>query len=63
MRSAVLTNPEEVVESSWGAAPPSNIEEDEFDVLAFELWQLGSCPEMAAEDTWLDAEENVLVPR
>jgi hypothetical protein len=63
MRSEVLNHLEEEAEGSWGAAPPSNIEEEEFDVLAFELWQLGSCPEMAAEDTWLDAEENVLVPR
>jgi hypothetical protein len=63
MRTDLLTNPKEAVECSpWATHPPSSIDKEELDLLAFELWQRGSCPEMAADEIWLDAEESVLMP-
>ena len=60
MASAVLESLEVIDNSSWGAAPPPNIEEEEYDVLAFELWQRASCPEV--EDEVLDIEDGILIP-
>ena len=30
----------------WSDDPPVRIDEQEFDLLAFELWRLGSCPDL-----------------
>ncbi|HZT33574.1 MAG TPA: hypothetical protein VFA33_27040 [Bryobacteraceae bacterium] len=54
---ATLLSEELAETAEWGAAPPPALEEQELDVLAFELWQRGSCPEMAADDDWLSEEE------
>jgi len=49
---AALLMDEELAE-----APPPNIEEEEMDILAFELWHRGSVPELAAEEEWMEEEE------
>lgn len=54
---ATLVTPlaEELAESAhWSDDPPVPIEEQEFDLLAFELWHLGSCPEPTELDEWAD---------
>ena len=38
-------------------APPPRIEEEEMDILAFELWHRASVPELAAEEERMDEEE------
>ncbi len=47
--------------TSWGPPPPARIEEEEFDIVAFELWQRGSSSAIE-EEACLDAEENILAP-
>ena len=39
--------------------PPVNIEEQEFDLLAFELWHLGSCPDLTDIEEWPDEQGTV----
>jgi len=52
-----ITLAEELAESAhWSEDPPVKIEEDEFDLLAFELWHLGSCPDLVEIDEWEDEE-------
>lgn len=53
MEALVLPMAEEVIETT---TPPPKLEEDEFDVLAFELWQLGSCPEIESDQDCVDTE-------
>ena len=46
---AILEVPlaEQLAETAhWSDDPPVRIEEQEFDLLAFELWHLGSCPDL-----------------
>ena len=38
----------------WSDDPPDRIEEQEFDLLAFELWHLGSCPDLNEAEEWPD---------
>jgi hypothetical protein len=38
----------------WSDDPPVRMEEQEFDILAFELWHLGSCPDLTELEDWLD---------
>ena len=38
----------------WSDAPPVQIEDQEFDRLAFELWHLGSYPDLNQVDDWAD---------
>ncbi|MGO9257678.1 MAG: hypothetical protein ACLQU1_15405 [Bryobacteraceae bacterium] len=46
---------EELAESAhWSDNPPDRIEEQEFDLLAFELWHLGSCPDLTDIEQWED---------
>jgi len=40
----------------WSDDPPARIEEQEFDLLAFELWHLGSCPDLTDVEEWSDEE-------
>ncbi|HEV3197415.1 MAG TPA: hypothetical protein VGZ73_05895 [Bryobacteraceae bacterium] len=52
-----ITLAEELAETAhWSDEPPVRIEEDEFDLLAFELWHLGSCPDLVEVDEWEDEE-------
>ena len=37
----------------WSDDPPVPIEDQEFDLLAFELWHLGSCPDLNEFDGWV----------
>jgi len=46
---------EDLAESAhWSDDPPARIEEDEFDLMAFELWHLGSYPELTELEEWPD---------
>jgi len=40
----------------WSDPPPPNLEEQEFDILAFELWQRASRQDVAAEEDCPDEE-------
>ena len=58
MSAFAPTIDEELAEvSQWDDAPPPCLEEEEMDILAFELWHRGSCPELAGDDEWLGEEE------
>jgi hypothetical protein len=55
----VLETPlaEELLETAhWSDDPPVAIEEQEFDLLAFELWHLGSYPDVGAFEDWADEQ-------
>ena len=41
----------------WDDDPPPKFEEEELDILAFELWQRASCPESPVGEDWLGEEE------
>jgi hypothetical protein len=43
----------------WSDDPPVRIEEQEFDLLAFELWHLGSCPGLTDIEEWPDEQYTV----
>jgi len=45
--------------SEWDDAPPPPLEEQEMDILAFELWRRASCQDIAAEEDGSDKEETV----
>jgi hypothetical protein len=46
-----------LIDEELGDAPPPKIEEEEMDILAFELWHRGSVPELAGEEEWMEEEE------
>jgi len=46
-----------LIEEELADAPPPKLEEEEMDILAFELWHRGSYPELAAEEEWMGEEE------
>lgn len=51
---------EELAETAhWSEDPPVTIEDQEFDLLAFELWHLGSCSDLVEPDEWEDEELTV----
>ena len=46
---------EELAETAhWSDDPPARIEEQEFDLLAFELWHLGNYPDLTDLEEWPD---------
>ena len=46
---------EELAETAhWSDDQPARIEEQEFDLLAFELWHLGSYPDLTDIEEWED---------
>lgn len=45
--------------SQWDDAPPPVLEEQEMDVLAFELWQRGSRQDLTAAEDCTDTDETV----
>jgi hypothetical protein len=54
---------EELTESAhWSDNPPDRIEDQEFDLLAFELWHLGSYPDFNDIEEWED-EPSVVAGR
>ena len=59
MNSAVMPLEAELAASSQSNdILPPKVEQEEFDVLAFELWHLGSCSSFGIED-WLEDEDVV----
>jgi len=49
------TYAEDLAESAhWSDDPPEPIEEQEFDLLAFDLWHLGSRPDLTDVEEWED---------
>jgi hypothetical protein len=51
---------EELAETAhWSDDPPVRIEEQEFDLLAFELWHLGSYPDLTDIEEWEDEQRMV----
>jgi hypothetical protein len=40
----------------WSDDPPVPLEEQEFDLLAFELWHLGSMPDLTEIEEWEDED-------
>jgi len=46
-------------EAGWGEAPPPRLDEEELDILAFELWQRGSRQDPAAGEDCSNDEEVV----
>jgi len=40
----------------WSDDPPARIEEQEFDLLAFELWHLGNYPDLTDLEEWPDEQ-------
>jgi hypothetical protein len=51
---------EELAETAhWSDNPPVTIEEQEFDLLAFELWHLGSYPDITDIEEWEDEPSSV----
>ena len=60
MATLEISLDEELAETAhWSDDPPVNIEEQEFDLLAFELWHLGSCPDLTDIEEWPDEEGTV----
>jgi hypothetical protein len=58
MAAAVRPLDEDLAEASpWDDAPPPRLEEQEMDILAFELWHRACCSTMTAADDWLGEEE------
>jgi hypothetical protein len=51
---------EELAETAhWSDDPPVRIEEQEFDILAFELWHLGSYQDLTQPEEWPDEQGTV----
>ena len=49
---------EELAEvSQWDDVPPPKLEEEEMDILAFDLWHSGSVPQAGMEDECPSEEE------
>jgi len=58
MGTAAMPLAEELAEvSQWDDAPPPKFEDEELDILAFELWQRANCPEGETDEYWLGEEE------
>ena len=41
----------------WEDDPPPKFEEQDLDILAFQLWQRASCPENPVGENWMSEEE------
>ena len=53
-------NPEAPADNApWGGPPPPTIEEQDLDIVAFELWQRGSRVDPAANEDCSNEEEVV----
>jgi len=52
---ALVTELEEV--THWVDDPPPKLEEQDLDLLAFQLWQRASCPENPVNENWMSEEE------
>jgi hypothetical protein len=59
---ATLTAPlaEELAATAhWSDEPPAALDEQEFDLLAFELWHLGNYPDFLELEEWDDRPDTV----
>jgi hypothetical protein len=57
MAALVIPLAEELAETAhWSDDPPVRIEEQEFDLMAFELWHLGSLSDLSELEEWEDEE-------
>jgi len=55
MATLELPLAEDLAETAhWSDDPPVRIEEDDFDRLAFDLWHLGSYPDLTEVEEWPD---------
>jgi hypothetical protein len=52
--TVAIQEPEEF--KQWEDDPPK-FEEQELDILAFQLWQRASCPENPVGENWMSEEE------
>jgi len=52
---AIATEFEEV--TNWEDDPPPKLEEQDLDLLAFQLWQQASCPDHPVNENWMSEEE------
>jgi len=43
--------------TQWDDDPPPKLEEQDLDILAFQLWQRASCPENPVGENWMSEEE------
>jgi hypothetical protein len=60
MATLEISFAEELAETAhWSEDPPVRMEEQEFDLLAFELWHLGSCTDLTEIEEWPDAPGTV----
>ena len=60
MATMEISLAEELAETAhWSDDPPVNIAEQEFELLAFELWHLGSFPELTDIEEWPDESGTV----
>jgi len=41
----------------WEDDPPPKFDEQDLDILAFQLWQRASCPENPVGENWMSEEE------
>ncbi len=57
MEAPAVPVAEEALQAArWGNTPPRKWEEEELDILAFELWQRASCPDTETDQDWVEAE-------
>jgi hypothetical protein len=55
MATMEISFAEELAETAhWSDDPPVRMEDQEFDRLAFELWHLGSFPDVTEVEEWPD---------
>jgi hypothetical protein len=62
MAAATMPITEGFLELSEIQAIPASETNKAMKLLAFELWQRGSCPDSTLEQEWLDIEECILMP-
>ena len=58
MAGAALTLATELEQvTEWQDDPPPKLEEQDLDLLAFQLWQQASCPDHPVNENWMSEEE------
>ncbi len=63
MSSVEIPFAERVAETAhWSDDPPERLEQQEFDLSAFELWHMGNCPDLLEAEDWMDAPRAVAEP-
>ncbi len=61
MAAAAAVNEAELAEleevTHWDDDPPPKFEDQDLDILAFQLWQQASCPDHPVNENWMSEEE------